>query len=136
MCSVIRDTLGEKLNLVGYNLAFIPALPDYVPDGAGQPCSTINEALKLKRRWESSHAEVRAATQRETPTETPNVRRKATEVTSAGRLERSNTPSLSAEVGDPAVGTSVTPYGASQTFTVPGSSAPLSSGPLSFRPTS
>lgn len=40
LCSVIRDTLGEKLNLVGYNLAFIPALPDYFPDGAGQPCST------------------------------------------------------------------------------------------------
>lgn len=44
LCSGIRDTLGEKLNLVGCNLAFIPALPDYFPDGAGQPCSTVSEA--------------------------------------------------------------------------------------------
>lgn len=87
LCSVIRETLGEKLNLVSCNLAFIPALPDYFPDGAGQPCSTVNEALKLNRRWLSSHAAVRAATQLETWMETPNVRRKATEVTSAELIE-------------------------------------------------
>lgn len=135
-CSVITDTLGEKLNLVGCNLAFIPALPDYFPDGAGQPCSTVNEALKLNCRWESSHAEVRAAIQKETWTETPNVWRKAKEVTSAELIESSNTLSFTVKVGDTAVGTSVTPYGASKTFTFPGPSALLSSSPLSFRPTS
>lgn len=91
LCSVIRDTLGEKLNLVGSNLAFIPALPDYFPDGTGQPCSTANEALKLNRRWESSQAEVQAATQRERERRPLLFGRKASEVTSAELIESSNT---------------------------------------------
>lgn len=134
LCSVIRDTLGEKLNLVSCNLAFIPALPDYFPDGAGQLCSIMNEALKLSHRWESLRGEVRATTQRETWTESPNVRQKTTEVTSAELIESSNTTLPFRKETQPwalqwihMVQVKHSP------FLVPSF---LSSGPLSFRPTS
>lgn len=35
--AVIRDTLGEKLDVVSRNLAFITALLNYFPDRAGRP---------------------------------------------------------------------------------------------------